>query len=117
MPDQNERRRTVRVPFREATTIAVGDRSWIGTSVDLSLGGMRFKADDPEGLPAPGTSVEALLPISAGQPMPAVFHVVHRQGVELGLALRAVSADGFAHLRDVVRWNTPPDAGAPATGS
>lgn len=68
---------------------------------------MRFRADEDEGLPSLGTTIDGLLPIAPGQPVTALFEVIHREQRDLGLALRAISADGFAHLREVVRWNSP----------
>ncbi len=104
---QEERREFIRVPFRTEVSVRTSDRTlWSGSTLDVSMNGLRIATDDEP--PAEGTPCEIEIVLSDADPpviVEAQGTIVRPEPGILAIHLAELDLDSYDHLRRLILNN------------
>jgi hypothetical protein len=105
---ENEKREFVRVPFMIGTTVRTSDRTiWSGTTLDVSMSGLRVETTDA--VPPEGTFCEVEI-VLVEAPEPVIIEargsIVRSKPGTLSVHFSEVDVDSYQHLRQLILNNS-----------
>lgn len=101
----NNRRRFSRIPFESQAHLQLPDGEISVTLIDISLKGALIHLA-PEIFVAIGSNARLEIPLTPSESTIVMeVTLVHRQGLDLGLACREIDLDSITHLRRLVELN------------